>query len=394
VRQQKLKGLVEREDLPGPYQLPKGWRWVKLGDSDSAEIIMGQSPPSSTYNQNEEGLPFYQGKADFGERNPVPRVWCKRPNKISEHGDILISVRAPVGPVNICSEKSCIGRGLAAIRTKKDNLSNFYLFYFLKSCEKNWLGKGSTFGAIKKRDLQNYLIPLPPLEEQNRIVAKIEELFGKTDKITRLRKEAVEEARALVPAALHEVFSKAHEKGWRWVKLGEIVEIWDKYRIPVKKKDRKSGPYPYCGANGIIDYVDGFTHDGEFILLAEDGGFYGTGETSAYLMTGKFWANNHVHILKSITGVAENSFLIHYMNIVDLTPYLTGATRPKLPQRTMFEIPIPLPAFEEQKQIVAYLEKIQEKAIALQKIQQKTEEELEKSRESILHKAFRGELTS
>lgn len=99
-------------------------------------------------------------------------------------------------------------------------------------------------------------------------------------------------------AALHEVFSKVEEKGWKRVRLGDVVEVWDKYRIPVKKDERKSGYYPYCGANGIIDYVDNYTHEGEFLLIAEDGGFYGAGETTAYIMDGKFWANNHVHVLK------------------------------------------------------------------------------------------------
>ena len=174
--------------------------------------------------------------------------------------------------------------------------------------------------------------------------------------------------------------------------MGEIVEIWDKDRIPVKKDDRKPGPYPYCGANGIIDHVEGYTHDGEFTLLAEDGGFYGAGEISAYIMRGKFWANNHVHILKAIGGVAENLFLVYYLNFTDLTSYLTGATRPKLPQKTMCEIPIPLPSLEEQKRIVVYLDKMQEKAIALQKLQEETEKEIEILRETLLHKAFRGEL--
>ena len=90
----------------------------KLGEV--AAIIMGQSPVFSTYNQSGIGLPFYQGKKDYGEINPTPRVWCSAPVKIVESGDILISVRAPVGSLNIANEKSCIGRGLAGIRGNKN----------------------------------------------------------------------------------------------------------------------------------------------------------------------------------------------------------------------------------------------------------------------------------
>ena len=221
MKQQSLK-IFSKEET-GPYELPKGWRWVRLGDKNIAKIIMGQSPPSTTYNQDRIGLPFYQGKTDFGDLYPSPRIWCSIPNKIAESGDILISVRAPVGPVNMCREKSCIGRGLAAIRPT-NQIDNFFLFYYFKYIEGTWTGRGSTFRAIKKRELENLQIPLPSLPEQKRIVARIEALFSKIDEIKRLRKEANDLAKTLLQSALHEVFSKADEKGWRWVRLGEVCE--------------------------------------------------------------------------------------------------------------------------------------------------------------------------
>ncbi|ADC66321.1 restriction modification system DNA specificity domain protein [Ferroglobus placidus DSM 10642] len=142
---------------------------------------------------------------------------------------------------------------------------------------------------------------------------------------------------------------------WGVVKLGKVVEVWDKYRIPVKEQDRKPGPYPYCGANGIIDYVDGYTHDGEFVLLAEDGGYFGPFEKSAYIMRGKFWANNHVHILKAIANKMTSEFLMFYLNFMDLRPFLTGSTRPKLTQTDMLRIPLPKPSLPEQKAIAEIL---------------------------------------
>ena len=106
------------------------WPTKKL--SEVCEIIMGQSPPSATYNDRSDGLPFYQGKKDFGEVYPKVTVWCNEPVKIVAKNDILISVRAPVGALNLANEKSCIGRGLAGIRS--DRKINFqFLYYFLQS---------------------------------------------------------------------------------------------------------------------------------------------------------------------------------------------------------------------------------------------------------------------
>jgi len=184
----------------------EGWEWAKLGNENIAEIIMGQSPPSTTYNKEGKGLPFYQGKADFGELYPTPRIWCSKPNKIAEQGDLLISVRAPVGPVNLCRERSCIGRGLAAIRPRKHILNSFFLFYYLRSIENTWIGKGSTFKAIKKRDLQNLEIPLPPFEEQKRLASYLDQVREAVDYLKRAQQRTEEQFEILVPAILAKAF--------------------------------------------------------------------------------------------------------------------------------------------------------------------------------------------
>jgi len=165
--------------------LKEGWRWVKLGKV--CELIMGQSPPGSTYTDKPEGLPFFQGKADFGEYFPTVRVWCTQPIKIAEEGDILISVRAPVGPVNMNNLKCCIGRGLVAIRCKDDAI-NWSIFWYLRSIEAqiSSLGSGSTFGAITRGDLISLQIPLPQIKEQKRIAAKLKELMQEVESVPEL----------------------------------------------------------------------------------------------------------------------------------------------------------------------------------------------------------------
>ena len=148
---------------------------VRLGEV--CEIVMGQSPDSESYNMAGDGLPFYQGNADFGYRWPTPRVWCNSPTKIAEPGDILISVRAPIGALNFASERCCIGRGVAALQVRQGNDSLFV--YFALKCrtvDLNVRGTGSTFKAINKKALAETLIPHPPLFVQRQIAARLDRI--------------------------------------------------------------------------------------------------------------------------------------------------------------------------------------------------------------------------
>ena len=159
-------------------RIPKEWEVVRLKESKEMDLIMGQSPPGKSYNKKGEGLPFIQGKAEFGSMCPSPILWTTQPTKIAEEGDILISVRAPVGDVNMCPYRLCIGRGLAAIRIK--GFSNIFYFYWFQKEKRRieGIGKGSTFRAITKDELSNLRIPIPPLPEQK----KIAEILGAVDK--------------------------------------------------------------------------------------------------------------------------------------------------------------------------------------------------------------------
>jgi len=205
--------------------LPSGWRWAKLGEV--CEIIAGQSPPGHTYRKTPEGLPFFQGKADFGNRSPIPRVWCVEPTKIANAGDILISVRAPVGPTNVAIQECCIGRGLAAIRCG-NNIKMEFLLFWLKFDEGNLekKGSGSTFGAINRKDLEELPTPLPPFPEQQRIAAILNEQMAAVEKARAAAEAALETANTLPAAYLKQVFPKPGQvlpAGWRWVKLGEVI---------------------------------------------------------------------------------------------------------------------------------------------------------------------------
>ena len=170
-------------------EIPEHWEVVRLGDKKLFELIMGQSPPSISYNQNKKGLPFLQGKAEFGEIYPQPIKWCDKPIKVAEKNDVLISVRAPVGDLNLADQKYCIGRGLASIRLK-NNVNPFFLFNCLNFFKNQILtyGTGSTFKAITKEILENFKIPLPPLYEQKEI-AEILQTIDQKIEIEKKKKE-------------------------------------------------------------------------------------------------------------------------------------------------------------------------------------------------------------
>ena len=186
-----------------PVKNEKGWGKVQLSDEDYFDLIMGQSPPSNTYNNSKEGLPFYQGKTDFGYIYPKVRMWCSSPSKISECKDILISVRAPVGSVNICEEKSCIGRGLAAIRSKKHFTPEFLFYFFLLIEEHlNNTAHGSTFKSITKENLRKIQMVKP----DNSLIEKFSEIALQNLRFRKEMKDALKLEKQQFQALLQAAF--------------------------------------------------------------------------------------------------------------------------------------------------------------------------------------------
>lgn len=216
--------------------------YVRL--KEICNINMGQSPNSTSYNYENRGIPFFQGNADFGEKYPSIRLWCDKPIKIASINDILISVRAPIGDLNYANTICCIGRGLASITLNKNDYIKEYIFYLLKSkkTELNYLGTGSTFKAISKKNLENIEVPIISIDKQYIIVSKIE----KISKIITKKKYQLELLDDLVKARFVEMFGSIYDN-----KFGYNVRTLQDVCEPIKDGTHQTPAY-------IDDSINGF----------------------------------------------------------------------------------------------------------------------------------------
>jgi len=392
-----------------PYKLPNGWKWARLGEV--CEIIMGQSPPGHTYTNTPGGLPFFQGKADFGEYFPKARIWCTQPIKVAVERDILISVRAPVGPVNMNNLMCCIGRGLAAIRCK-DNTNNWFIFWYLRSIEAQiaLLGSGSTFGAITRNGLINFQIPLPPLEIQRRIAIKLQELMQEVERARTACEKQLEAVKALPSAYLREVFESEEAKKWERKRLEELFTIQQGAAMSPKRRQGISPHYFLRTLNVMWGKLDLSTLDkmdftDEEIsklslkpgdLLICEGGEVGRtaiwkGEIDICLH------QNHVHRLRKLKDNVIPEFYMYWMQAAFqvFKLYSGQASETTIPNLSIGKLKsflVPFPPLSEQHCIATYL---QEKMAYIDKLRTSIEKQLETINalpQAILRKAFRGEL--
>jgi type I restriction enzyme S subunit len=293
----------------------------------AAEIIMGQSPPGSTYNETGAGLPFYQGIADFGQRYPSRRVFCTAPTRVAEKGDILISVRAPIGRVNLAIEKCAIGRGLAIVRIQQ-SLDKTYIEFFLRSISHIWdtlESQGSVFGNAKREDLEKLEIAWPPSNIRHAIADILGTLDDKIELNRRMNETLETMAQAIfkswfvnfdpvidnalcvgnaIPSALAERAARRREMlaraksegrescfpkriaalfpdrfvnselgpipdGWKVYVLGDLLEL--AYGKALKEENRRPGRVCVYGSNGQVGWHDEVLASGPGIIVGRKG---------------------------------------------------------------------------------------------------------------------------
>jgi len=386
------------------YRKNIDWVVGKLGEPEITTIIMGQSPPGSTYNTKVEGLPFFQGKADFGETHPKPRVWCTAPKKIAEPGDVLLSVRAPVGPTNLAGERCCIGRGLAAIRGEKKVLTQF-IYYWFKHIE-TWLngqGEGSTFKAIGKDRINSLKIPVPPLPVQERIV----QILQRSDEVRRKRDAALKLADAVLPSIFHDTF----ECGTTWPQkpISEIAKTRSGGTPSRRKPEYWSGTVPWVSPSDmkVTEIYDSEEHISEEAISESSTNLV---EPNAILIVARSGILAHtfpVAITRtSVTFNQDIRALLPELEVI-IPEYLLSALRARAPHVLMsivkrgstvhsidssrfFEMTIPIPPIAVQKTFVAQVEQLTaaSQRLAIGKTDSRS------LFDSLLSRAFTGELTA
>lgn len=395
--------------------LPIGWSLASI--ESFADVLMGQSPPSDTYNDEGVGLPFFQGKAEFTELHPVVRKWCNASNKIAEPNDILMSVRAPVGSTNIANVKCSIGRGLSAIRYSH---CNKFLFYFFRLIENKLdeKGTGTTFRAISGDVIKNAQIYLPPLPEQHRIVAQIEELFSSLDKGIESLKTAQQQLKVYRQAVLKwafegkltnkDVIEGELPEGWEWKSIKEITSVLGDGLHGTPQYD-ENGDYFFINGNNLSDGKIEIKDNTKRVSKSESEKYKKPLNENTVLVSingtlgnTAFYNNEKVILGKSacyfnVLEKIDKKYIRYCLTSHRFVNYAnknaTGSTIKNVGLKAMREFEIPLPQNLEEQQLI--VSEIESRLSVCDKIEESITTSLQQAealRQSILKKAFEGKL--
>ncbi|MBS7815955.1 restriction endonuclease subunit S [Wohlfahrtiimonas chitiniclastica] len=282
-------------------------------------------------------------------------------------GDILISASGTIGRTVVYNGEKAYYQDSNIVWLEHDQtkLANTFLLQILNRSSWNEL-EGSTIKRLYNADLLNKVDVFPTLQEQT----KIGDFFQKIDQVIELQQKALDTARDYKKSMLQKMFPQKGEKvpqirfdgfsgDWKYFMLEEITDRYDNLRIPITASERVLGDTPYYGANGIQGYVKGYTHDGENILIAEDGANDLVDYPIQYVV-GKIWVNNHAHVL-SAKPTCDTKFLSYGMKNINFAPFLVGGGRAKLNANVMMQIKLKIPKLEEQQKIGAFFQKLDQR---------------------------------
>lgn len=376
-------------------------RTLKL--KDCCTIIAGQSPESKYYNTDGIGMPFFQGKADFGDLYPTIRVYCSQPTKIAEKDDILLSVRAPVGPTNLSPGLVCIGRGLTAIRPSPEINLRYLLHYFrFFETKLSAQGTGTTFKAITQATIKNLDVPVPPLSEQERIVARIEELFSQLDASVAELKMAKERLKAYQQAVLKEAFGKVTTH----TPFGEIIDA----RLgKMLDKEKNTGNFHKYLRNINVrwfsfdlsdllemrieaDEIEKYSVSHNDLIICEGGE---PGRCAVWDKQDSIFYQKALHRVRFLDN-SNPRFYMYYLwfsaQAGQLCRYFTGTGIKHLTGQSLSKVIVPTADRNVQDSIVAEIESRLSVCDSIQKTVDTALQQAEALRQSILKKAFEGRL--
>ena len=291
----------------------------------------------------------------------------------------------------------CVHDGWLVLSDKSGEFDQDYLYYFLSSTDAyrqfDQLAAGSTVRNLNIESAKKVRVPLPPLSEQRRIVAILEEASEGIDTAIANAEKNLANARELFDSYVISVFAQ-RGRDWCEKKLGDICENLDSRRIPITKSERIKGDVPYYGASGIVDHVSGHIFDENVLLISEDGAnLLARTYPIAFSVSGKSWVNNHAHVVR-FDYIGFQKLVELYLNSISLSPYVSGMAQPKLNQKSLNSIPVPVPPIAEQLRIVKTAEAFQNSVERLEEIYRGKLDSLAELKQVVLQNAFAGELTA
>ena len=333
----KLEQLIQ--DL-----CPNGVKMVKLGDV--AKISRGVVLSKSYIADNAGEYPVYSSQT---ENNGCLGYI----NTYAYDGDFITWTTdgANAGTVFYRTGKFSITNVCGLIKIENPNICLKFIYYVLSVSAQKYVNRGMGNAKLMSNVMAEIQIPLPPLAVQSEIVRLL-------DKFTLYMSELAAELAARCKQYEHYrdqllTFDDTVKR----VKLGEVAENLDYKRKPITASQRVSGEYPYYGASGIVDYVEGYIFDGDYLLISEDGAnLVARNSPIAFSIHGKNWVNNHAHVLK-FEHRCTRKYVEYYINSISVEPYILAGAQPKLNQAQLNNILIPLPPLSEQERIVSILDR-------------------------------------
>ena len=430
-------------------ELPEDWKWEKLGEI--CKTTSGGTPSRGNKNYYNGNIPWVKsGELDKGlildtEEKITQEAVKNSSAKIFPKGTLLIALYgATIGKLAFLGVEASTNQAICGIY-ESNNLDSKYLYNYLLHKKQKLVnqGIGGAQPNISQTILKNLDVPVPSLNTQNAIVSKIEELFSELDKGIENLKTAQQQLKVYRQSVLkwafegkltnglnHDSFDfsdendlamvaesqevygsaknlenqasqknpNAENKGlpekWKWTPINQVTYNLDGKRIPLSRTVRstRKGTFRYYGATEIVDYIDDYLFDGEYILIGEDGAnLLSKSKPLAFIVEGKFWVNNHAHVLQSKPNMM-NKYLCYFFNSLNIAEFVTGTAQPKLSQGNLNKIKIPICTIEEQIKIVQEIESRLSVADKMEETIQQSLLQAESLRQSILKKAFEGGL--
>lgn len=337
------------------------WKTCTMGELGT--IIGGATPSTKKAENYDSGtiswitpkdLAGFSGRfISRGERNITEQGLKSCSTQLMPAHTVLFSSRAPIGYAAIAAQDICTNQGFKSV-VPNDSTDYMFLYYLLKYNRDKIenLGSGTTFKEVSGSTMRGIEVTVPEsIEEQRRIASVLSALDDKIENNTEVNKNLFEQAQAIYKDRyidLSPFYGKIPD-GWHIGTVSEIIELHDSKRIPLSSRERANLAkiYPYYGATSVMDYVDRYLFDGIYLLLGEDGTVVDSkGFPILQYVEGKFWVNNHAHIITGKNGFTVETLYLLF-SLTNVQSIVTGAVQPKISQTNMNKVPVVIPSKAE-----------------------------------------------